>query len=77
MAKSKKSKNKWFKSIRGSYLPISSKGWLTYLPFIAYLIVSFYLTWKLNAAVFARVYLVAVQWLLAGILMTLIAKQKS
>lgn len=29
-----KSSNAWFMRVRGSYLPINSNGWLTYIPLI-------------------------------------------
>ena len=29
---------KWFIKVRGSYLPNNSMGWLSYLPYLAYLI---------------------------------------
>ena len=77
MAAKKKSKDKWFKSVRGSYLPVNSRGWLTYLPFIAYLIATFFGTRSLSVAVIIKVYLVAVQWAFATVVMTWIAKQKS
>lgn len=31
----------WFKEIRWSYLPCSWQGWLLYIPFIAWLIMTF------------------------------------
>ena len=34
---SKRSK-KWFIKVRGSYLPNNGKGWLTYIPYTAYLV---------------------------------------
>ena len=40
----KHSKNQaWFKPLRGSYIPITWKGWLTYIPYVVYL----YLTYVL------------------------------
>ena len=77
MASKKKSKNKWFKPVRGSYLPANSSGWLTYLPFIAFMLVTFFLTRKLNVSESAKVYLIAVQWAFVGFVMTWVAKQKS
>lgn len=34
----KKHKDTWFIKVRGSYLPHNVIGWLTYIPFLAYLI---------------------------------------
>jgi hypothetical protein len=38
---SKKHQKPWFKPVRGSYLPNSWQGWLTYIPFIYWLAVTF------------------------------------
>ena len=35
---SKRHRNKWFIKVRGSYLPNNGKGWLTYIPYLAYLV---------------------------------------
>jgi len=75
--KSVRSKDKWFKPVRGSYLPNNASGWLTYIPFIAFLIVTLVLTRRLDISQSAKVYFIAVQWVLAGFIMTSIAKQKS
>ncbi len=34
-------KGAWFVKVRGSYLPASGKGWLTYIPYIFFIIVGF------------------------------------
>jgi hypothetical protein len=31
-------KGAWFVPVRGSYLPASTAGWLTYIPYTAYLV---------------------------------------
>ena len=77
MPSKKKSKNKWFKKVRGSYLPANSQGWLTYIPFIAYLVVTFFATRRIHASLITRTYLVVAQWLFAALFMTWLAKQKS
>jgi uncharacterized membrane protein (GlpM family) len=77
MPSRKKSKNKWFKKVRGSYLPVNAQGWLTYLPFVGYLVATFFFTHRLTISGTIKVYLVVIQWLFATLLMTLIAQQKS
>lgn len=34
-------KGAWFVEVRGSYIPASRKGWLTYIPYIFFIIVGF------------------------------------
>ncbi len=77
MATKKINKNKWFKPIRGSYLPASSQGWLTYIPFISYLAFSFILAWEVNVTLAVKIYLIATQWLLAGLFMSWVARNRS
>lgn len=36
----KPTKGAWFVKVRGSYLPCSWQGWLTYIPYVGYLVVS-------------------------------------
>ena len=72
-----KSKNKWFIKVRGSYLPASSQGWLTYIPFVTYLVLTLLYTHHFCSNMVGVIYLVLVQWLAAFCVMTLIAKQKS
>jgi hypothetical protein len=77
MASKKNKKDKWFTSVRGSYLPRSSAGWLTYIPYFTFLLFSFILVWELNINQVVKVYLVLIQWAFAGLFMTWIAKTKS
>ena len=69
-------KQAWFKPIRGSYLPIHWKGWLTYIPYIAYL----YLTYAMivpNRSVLNTVLFLVPYWVAGAVVMHWIAKQKS
>ena len=77
MAKKKSKKNVWFTKVRGSYLPASVNGWLTYIPFAGYLVATAILTWRIDAADSTRIYLIVVQWAFAGLFMTLLAMTKS
>ena len=80
MPKKKKktnSKDKWFKPVRGSYLPNNTAGWLTYIPFVGYLLVSDIFTGKLDIQEWKKLYFIAVQWLFAALVMTMLAKRKS
>jgi hypothetical protein len=70
-------KGAWFVRVRGSYLPVTTAGWLTYLPFVAYLGFAWYV--GLNDT---DDYALAVLWILpnfvaAAVVMTWVAKAKS
>jgi hypothetical protein len=76
--KSKKKNNtQWFISVRGSYLPNNHYGWLSYLPYTTFLLISLIFTWRLNASEIIRIYLVVIQWAFAFLFMTLLAKNRS
>ena len=82
MATHKKSKNRssnshaWFKPVRGSYLPVHWKGWLTYVPYIAYLYFSYALLVPNRPALETMFFLVP-YWVAGVIVMHWIAKLKS
>lgn len=66
----------WFKPVRGSYLPVHWKGWLTYIPYILYL----YLTYVMlvpNRSVLETILFLVPYWVAGVIVMHWVAKQKS
>jgi hypothetical protein len=66
----------WFKPLRGSYIPVHWKGWLTYLPYVAYL----YLTYAMldrNRSPLDTVLFLVPYWVAGVIIMHWVAKQKS
>ena len=75
---SKKSKKDlWFIPVRGSYLPNNWLGWLTYLPFTAYLLFAAVFAWRTSVD-YAQGLLIAVpNWVAAAAIMTWIAKRTS
>ncbi len=73
----KSNKSKWFKQVRGSYIPISWKGWLTYIPYICFLGVSAGVV-KANASSSIEAAIgVVPYWVSALVIMSWIAKRKS
>lgn len=75
-AKQKTNKQAWFKPVRGSYIPIHWKGWLTYIPYIAYL----YLTYILlvpNRPVLDTILFLIPYWVAGVVIMHWLAKLKS
>ena len=78
MAKhSKRKSKKWFIAVRGSYLPNSREGWLTYIPYTAYLVLVAYIGWHFIDSRIISILFVLAFWIAATILMTDIAKHKS
>ena len=66
----------WFIAVRGSYLPSHWAGWLTYIPYIAYL----YLTYALlipNRPILETVIFLVPYWVAGVIVMHWIARSKS
>ena len=66
----------WFKPIRGSYLPIHWKGWLTYVPYLAYLYLSYAILVPNRQPLETILFLVP-YWVAGVIVMHWIAKTKS
>ncbi|MFZ1258602.1 MAG: hypothetical protein WAQ25_03975 [Candidatus Saccharimonas sp.] len=78
MKKSAKKPNKhaWFKPVRGSYIPVHWKGWLTYIPYIAYLYGTYILLVPNRAPLDTLLFLVP-YWVAGVIVMHWVATQKS
>jgi hypothetical protein len=75
----KKSKY-WYVKTRGSYLPSSTMGWISYIPFVAYLLSSVYFSDRLNkhASIWVVIfYALLPDFIAAAALMTILAKKKS
>lgn len=67
----------WFRRVRGSYLPCSKKGWITYAAAIVYILLPF---WPDIMGHQTMVYVMTsfvTRLVLAGLVLTYIAKKKS
>jgi hypothetical protein len=73
----KHKKGAWFVAIRGSYLPVSWQGWLTYVPFIAYLLFAMQVAKGATHSAAAAVLIIVPNWVAATIVMTWLAKRTS
>lgn len=60
----------WFIKVRGSYLPNSWQGWLSYVPYVMFLIYSANYGKNNYDELYNSVLFVATQWLAAAIVMT-------
>lgn len=73
----KPKKGAWFVPLRGSYLPASWQGWLLYVPYAYYLVITLR-TVSIDANSVSEVVIDLVPyWVAAIVVMTWIAKQKS
>lgn len=67
----------WFIKVRGSYLPNSWQGWLTYIPFIAYLITVMVVVIQQDSGWINKLMVIFVQYVAAAIVMTWVAANHS
>ena len=75
--KKKQKKSKWFIKVRGSYLPNNGAGWLTYIPFIAYLLMVPVIAFNSTDNIPLVVLITVPNWVAAAVIMTYIASIRS
>jgi hypothetical protein len=68
---------KWFIKVRGSYLPNSWQGWLTYVPFVIFLVTVLQAAARTQHSVSDMLYMAFPQWVAAAVVMTWLASRKS
>ena len=73
----KKQSKKWFVRVRGSYLPNSWQGWLTYIPFTAFLVAICIFNYSTDHSKVVASITTILDWGLATTTMTYIASKKS
>lgn len=73
----RRKKQAWFIRIRGSYLPCSKQGWLSYVPFVAYLLLAVIIAGYAAQSLALSLYMVIPQWVAAAVVMSWIADKKS
>lgn len=72
-----KKSGKWFIKVRGSYLPHSWQGWLTFVPFTAFLVTVMTMAMRTEDTYSGMFYVIFPQWIAAAVVMTWIAQKKS
>jgi hypothetical protein len=70
-------KGAWFYKVRASYLPATWQGWLTYIPYIAYIIASLVYVIDTTHSLLGVIVTVVPYWAIALAIMTWIAWKKS
>lgn len=68
---------KWFKKVRGSYLPISWQGWLCYIPYSIYLLSVLIFVLRRRDSFWLALFTLIPNWTAAVITMSWIARRKS
>jgi len=66
-----------FYKVRGSYLPATWQGWLTYVPFTGFLVTVLVEAIRTQNSVSDMVYMIFPQWVAAAVVMTWLAARKS
>lgn len=67
----------WFRRTRGSYLPVSAEGWLTYVPFLVYLIFALAAGINETDSMAVAILFIVPNWVAVTVVMTYIAAHKS
>lgn len=75
--KKKHKKDKWFIKVRSSYLPNSRAGWLTYIPFLAFLLIVPLIAFANTDNIPLAILITIPNWVAAAIVMTYVASNKS
>lgn len=75
--RNKKRSNAWFIKVRGSYLPNNTIGWLSYIPFLAYLVVVAVLAAYETDSIVVAILFIVPNWAVATAAMTYIASRHS
>ncbi len=70
-------KGAWFYKVRGSYLPATWQGWLTYVPFLTYVISVLVIAANVTDSAAGFIMTIFPQWVAAAVVMTWIAARKS
>jgi hypothetical protein len=73
----KSKKQKWFIPVRGSYLPNSWQGWLTYIPYTAYLLFVLVYGCRDTSSTSQAILFIVPNWVVATLVMTWLAKRTS
>ena len=75
--KPKIKKGAWFYKVRGSYLPATWQGWLTYIPFTIFLVTVLVAAARTQHSISDALYMIFPEWVAAAVVMTWLAARKS
>ncbi len=67
----------WFAPVRWSYLPVAWQGWILYFPYIAYLMITYIVVDRHNAALVDKIIGVIPFWVAGAAIMQWLASHRS
>ena len=67
----------WFIKVRGSYLPNSGAGWLTYIPYLVYLVGTTVAALHEHYGFITTMLLLVPNWIVAAAVMNWVAERHS
>lgn len=70
-------KKPWFIKVRGSYLPNNLLGWLTYIPYLAYVIGVYVFVLTQHYGFWQSMFTMAPNWIAAIVIMNWVAQHTS
>ena len=70
-------KGAWFAKVRGSYIPVSWQGWLTYIPYVGFLIASMGYVNQTSDHLYEIPIRIVPYWVSAAVVMFWLARNKS
>lgn len=70
-------KGAWFAKFHGNYIPASWQGWLTYIPYIGFLIATMWYVADTSNYVYEIPIRIMPYWICAAVIMIYIARRKS
>ncbi len=73
----KRRNSKWFIRVRGSYLPNSQAGWLTYIPYVGYLVAVLVYVLQRHYDFWLSLFIVVPNWIAAAAVMNWVAARTS
>lgn len=77
MANKTKKSAAWFVKVRGSYLPNSWQGWVSYIPYVYFLVVAFQAVDRHSHSISDTVIGIVPYWVSAAVIMQWFASRKS
>lgn len=75
--RTKAKKDAWFVPVRWSYLPVSSEGWLLYIPYLSYLVATYVAVARSSDSVITTILGVIPCWVAGAVVIHWIASHKS
>lgn len=73
----RKNNNKWFKKVRGSYIPVATQGWLCYIPYVGFLILSYLYVMSTFGYSLLSLLIILPNWVAAAAVMSWFASKRA